>query len=227
MSKNQAQQEKILKILAWFLVGLTFLFSLSAATTNALYLFLLFFVLFCWQKHRLQNLFLRLTKRLSPFLTYLLVATLWAVILEFTLGRFAFHTQPIMSFLIFIGFYLPYFAIWYKLISRFKFNFLEVFYLAGVSGILFGLVITKQILAPFAIHANLKIAFLAFGARMMATLSIYGVLISLPYLLLLKKETSSEKPLKHYLLATTTTFLILPVFLIWSKLINLLRSVLG
>lgn len=223
---NQNCKGKILKVLIWVLVSLTVFFSLSVPQASNLYFFLLLFILAYWQKHRLRKLLIRPTRSVSPFFIFLLVTTFWAAILELTLARFVFHPNPIISFIISLGFYLPYFAIWYKLISRFKFSFLEVFYLSGLSGVLFGLIITKQILIPFAIHTNLKIALLAFGGRIMATLVIWSALTALPSLLLVDRDELLEKPLKAYLFAIISTVLALPFFLIWSKSVNLLLSVL-
>ncbi|MBL7150696.1 hypothetical protein ISS86_02090 [Candidatus Microgenomates bacterium] len=224
MFKKLSQQKKILKILATFLFALTFLFSFSAATTNTLYLFLLLFALFYWQKKRLQKLLARLPKKISHFFAYLIVAVFWAVIFEITLGQFAFHPRPVISFIISLGFYLPFFVIWYKLISRFRFSLIEVFYLSGLSGILFGLLITKQLWAPFAIYSNIKITLIAFFGRIVATLITYACLTSLPALLLFEKYELVERPFKQSLLALIITILALPFFLIWIVLLKGLSS---
>ena len=224
MFKKLSQQKKILKVLAALLFILTFLFSFSAATTNTLYLFLLLFALFYWQKKRLRKLLARLPKKISHFVAYLIIAIFWAAIFEITLAQFAFHPRPVISFIISLGFYLPFVIIWYKLISRFKFSLIEVFYLSGLSGILFGLLITKQIWAPFAIYSNIKITLIAFFGRIIVTLITYGCLTSLPAWLLFEKYELIKRPFKQSLLALITTILALPFFLIWTMLLKVLSS---
>lgn len=223
MFKILSSQKKILKILAGLLFILTLLFSISAPQANSLYLFLVCFALFYWQKKRLQNLLVRLPKK-SHLFTYLIIATFYSTILEITLGRFIFHPRPAISLIVSLGFYLPFFAIWYKLISRFKFSLIEVFYLSGLSGVLFSLLITKQIWAPFAIYGNIKITLIAFFGRILATLVIYGCLTSLPFHLLFEDNQFVERPAKQSLLALVTTFLALPFFILWTIFLKGLSS---
>lgn len=212
-------QTKILPFLTFLLLAASAIVSLSAAQANALYLFFLLFAILLFLRRFLPENFSSRTRLVG----YFLLGIFWAAVLTFALGRLGFHPNPAVNFLIALGFYLPFLSFWYFLVSKFELGFWEIFYLSGFSGVLFSLIVTGELLLPFARKVSLGLALWFFALRILITLVSWGALASLPAFFFLKKESGLEKPLKVYLLATSSSFLALPVFLLWQTVIvNLL-----
>jgi hypothetical protein len=214
MKKNLP--EKVLYLITTLLIITTFLLSLSFSTKNSLYLFLLVFGIIYWQKKRFQEFFQKIQNPKIAKVVYVLTGWLWAIFLELNLGLFPFHPKPIANYLVGIGFYLPYFAIWLVLIKRYQFTSFEIFYLSGLSRLIFDLIITRKLLTAAFVATNVLSVFLIVATQAIVTLVLLGVLTALPSLFLADQERKSHnKPLKEYLIGLTPNFLATGVFIVW------------
>lgn len=220
MEKNFS--EKVLYGITIFLTMATLLLSLIFPTKNSLYLFLLVFGVIYWQRKRFQNLFQRIKKTKITNAIYILTGWLWAIFLEFALGLSPFHPNPIANYLIGIGFYLPYFAIWLICIKRYQFTSLEVFYLSGFGRLIFDFLITRRILTSAIVTTSSLAAFLVVIIQALSTLVLFGALTTLPTLYLKSPENKDHsKPLKQYLISLTPNFLASGVFIVWTIILKL------
>lgn len=215
-------EKRILGLTTTALILVTFLLSISFPNQNSLYLYLLIFSLIHWQRGRLLKLD-KITKgEKSAVAICLLTGWFWAILLEFCLGRLSFHPRPLMNFLVGAGFYLPYFAIWLKLVKKYQFTFFEIFYLSGLAGLIFDALITRKLFIPLATYQNPTIAFIAIFARAIASVTLFGILTTLPYLYLTTdQKAADQKPLKEYLVGMTPIFFATGALLLWIAFIKL------
>lgn len=203
-----------------FLIGLllTLVASLSAPLTNAYYLYVLLFLLFYWQRGRLYQLLgQRAKSKLLHFAGYLLVSLLWALFLVMTRWQPAFGNRLWQSYIVELGFYLPYFIFWYLLQSRKFFSYKEIFTLAGLSRILFEGTITRSLYVPLALASThgVAIALIAFILKVIATFYIFGMLTLIPLLVFIREGDNKDKGYKAYLLGLGTGFAAAVVFIGW------------
>lgn len=214
--------EKILYTVTILLIITTLLLSLSFPAKNSIYPFLLVFILIYWQRRRLQSFFQKIQNPKISYALYILTGWLWAIFLEFNLGPSPFHPKPIANYLVGIGFYLPYFAVWLALIKRCQFTIFEVFYLSGFGRLIFDLLITRRLLISVAVTTNVLSAFLIFSVQAVVSLTLFGVLTTLPALYLTTQENNHHnKPLKGYLLGLTPGFLAAGVFIVWTAVLKI------
>ena len=174
-------------------------------------------------KRGLQGFFQEIKDPKISGILFILTGWLGAIFLEFCLGLSPFHPQPIANYLIGLGFYLPYFAIWLALIKRYQFGFLEVFCLSGLGRLIFDFFITRKILAAAAATTSALAAFLVIVIQAAITFVLFGALTMLPALHLIRqKEKGHEKPFKQYLIGLTPYFLASGVFIIWTIVLKII-----
>jgi hypothetical protein len=127
------------------------------------------------------------------------------------------------NYLIGLGFYLPYFAIWLIFVKRSQFSILEVFYLSGFAKVLFDIFITHKLLRFFSLAANPISALLVFLAQIILTLVLFGMLTTLPACFLKTPNNQKhDKPLKHYFIGLTPNFLATGVLIIWVIILKII-----
>lgn len=219
MEKNLS--EKALWPITTLLIIITFLLSLNFRIKNSLHLFLLVFGLVYWQRKRLQGFSRRIRSLKVYDALYILSGWLWAIFLEYNLGRLVFSPKPITNLLVGLGFYLPYFAIYLSFIKRYKFNFFEIFYLGGFGKALFDLLITRKLTSSAVFVFSPRLALIAILARTIVIVTLFGALTSLPLLLLSGPEGESRKSFKRYLLGITPNFLAAGVFIVWTIILKI------
>lgn len=214
--------EKILYLITILLVLATVLLSLVFSPKKGILVFLFLFLLVYWQRKRLENSFQKIKNPKGRWIIYLLTGWLWAIFLEFSLGISPFHPKPVANYLIGLGFYLPYFAIWLMFIKRYQFTFLEIFYLSGFSRLIFDLLITRKLLIAAFVVSSAFSAFLIFIIQTLVTLVLFGTLTTLPALYLTNQENKNHnKPLKQYLIGLTPGFLAAGVFVLWTIILKI------
>lgn len=174
-------REQILKYLFFFLSVLTLFISLEFSSGNAVYLFVSLFLFLYWQRRRFRGLIASRWVGEHPFLVFFLGAMTWSFVLEISLGGRGSG--------IFI-FYLLYFLVCYKIFTRKSLGFLTVFYFSGLFGILLQAIFTKNLTATIALAPDIATGVLFLFLKLAATLTVFGALTALPFVLLLDKEKS-------------------------------------
>lgn len=205
--------EKVLYLITILLVLATILLSLAFSPKKGILVFFLVFLLVYWQKKRWQ----------TGWVVYLLTGWLGAILLEFSLGISPFHPKPIANYLIGLGFYLPYFAIWLMFIKRYQYDFWEIFYLSGFGKVVFDLVITRKLLIAASVATNTLSSLLIFASQAIITFVLFGMLTTLPALSLKVQEGSKHnKPVKQYLIGLTPNFLASGAFIVWTIILKII-----
>ena len=185
-------------------------------------IFFLVFGIVCWQRKRLQNFFQKIENPKISDTLFILTGWLWAIFLESSLGLSPFHLRPIANYLIGLGFYLPYFVIWLALIKRYKFTFFEIFYLSGLGRFIFDLLITRKLITAAASTTYVLSALLVFFIQAIFIFILSGTLTILPVLYLRSPENKNhDKPLRHYLVGLTPSFLATGVFIVWVIILKI------
>ena len=209
--------EKILQLVVEVGIVLTALFALSVPVPNTIYLFILLYTLGYWQRRRLQGWLRGWVVKRQPRLEgllFLLIGWLGGLGLELVLVQLPFHPRLGVDILIGAGFYPAYFLFWYHLVKQQKFNFLEVFYLSGLSRVIFDSLVSRKLFVATGL--------LAFGGRLVATFILFGALTTLPYLFLVAPaaQQRQEHTLREYLVGLTPLFLAAGVLLVWIGLLK-------
>lgn len=217
--------EKILCLITILLILVTVLLSLIFFPKKGILVFLLVFSITYWQRKRLQDFFQKIKNPKVGWLVFVLTAWLWAIFLEFSLELSPFHPKPIANYLIGMGFYLPYFALWLKFIKRYQFTFLEVFYLSGLGRLIFDLLITRKLLIAPSVATSLVSALLIFTSQTIFMLVLFGMLTTLPALYLKVQENNQHnKPVKEYFIGLTSNLLAAGVFILWTIVLKVIFS---
>jgi len=206
--------EKILRAVTILLILLVFLLSLTFPRQNRIYLFLLVFGFFFWQRKWLQTFFQKLKNPKIALAVFLFTGWLGALFLEFCWGRLPFSPRPITNLIIGLGFYLPYFCLWRKFVDKYKFNFLEIFYLSGLGKLLFDGFITHKLFAATGM--------IAFITRVVATIVLFGSLTTLPIFLIGEQKSNYHKPTKEYFMGILPTFLAVAAFIAWVIILKII-----
>lgn len=213
--------EKIIHLITTFLIVATVLLSLAFSPKKGILVFFLVFFLIYWQKKRLQDFFQKIKNPKTCYLVYILTGWLGAIFLEFGLGISPFHPKPVANYIIGLGFYLPYFALWLVFIKRYQFDFWEIFYLSGFGKIIFDLVITRKLLIAASVTTSALSSLLIFSSQAIITFVLFGMLTTLPALSLKAQEGSKhDKPVKQYLIGLTPVFLATGVFIVWTLILK-------
>ncbi|MBL7159225.1 hypothetical protein ISS85_02020 [Candidatus Microgenomates bacterium] len=214
---------KLLYLITTLLIITVLIISTAFPFKNALYLFFFVFGIASWQKERLKDFFQKIKNPKVAVALYFLTGWAWMIFFEYQLGRLPFHPKPPVDIIIGLGFYLPYFILWLKLINRYQFNFLEVFYLAGLGRLIFDFFITRKILTAAAVTTSALTAFLVVIVQALITLVLFGALTALPTLYLINQEDKHyNKPLKHYLFGLTTGFLAAGALILWATILKII-----
>jgi hypothetical protein len=211
---------KILKGTAILFSFVTLVVSLSFPGGNRIYFYLFTFALFYWQSKRLQKFTGRVEGVRMKTLVFLLTSWAGAIFLEFSLVHLPFSPKPAADIFLGVGYYLPYFAIWYVLLRRYRFNFLEIFYLAGFGKLTFDLLITRKLLIAASVATTILSSWLIFISQALITLVLFGMLTTLPALFLPLGENNHNKPARQYLIGLTPSFLAAAVFVIWTIILK-------
>lgn len=215
--------EKILFLITLLLILATVLLSLIFSPKKGVLVFFLAFLLIYWQKKRLQDFFQKIKNPKTGWVIYLLTGWFWAMFLEFSLSISPFRPRPVANHLIGLGFYLPYFALWLKIIKRYRFDFLEIFYLSGFGKVVFDLVITRKLLIAASVATNALSGLFILASQTIITLVLFGILTTLPALYLEVQEGSKyDKPVKQYLIGLTPNFLASGVFIVWTVILKVI-----
>lgn len=213
--------QKILTGIALFFFLVTLLVSLSFPTGNSIYFYLLIFTLLYWQRRRLQSITSRVKNSKARVLTFLLIGWVGAIFLEFNLAKLPFSPKPLVNIFAGIGYHLPYFAFWYFLLRRYRFNFLEVFYLSGLSRLLFDALITQKLFTSLVSTSGLSLAIISLTVQIITTIVVMGTLTTVPMLLLSSaQDNKHEKPAKQYLLGLAPGFLAVGIFILWAAVLK-------
>lgn len=221
MRKNLSK--KSLYIITALLIVVTLFLLLAFSSRRSSLIFPIVFVIFYWQKKRLPDLYEKIKSPKTATLIYLLIGWFWALFLEFTAGLSPFHQAPLANYLVGLGFYLPYFAIWQAFIRRYQFSVFETFYLSGFSKVFFDIFITHKLLKFFSVASNPVSALLVFISQVILTLVLFGMLTTLPACFLkIQNNQGHEKPLKHYFIGLTPNFLATGVFIIWTIILKII-----
>jgi len=208
--------EKILYIITALLIVATLFFLLTFSSQKSSIIFPIVFLIFYWQKKRFQDLFQKIRGPKTATLIYPLIGWFLALFLELTAGLLPFHQNRLANYLVGLGFYLPYFAIWLIFINRFQFSIFEIFYLSGLSKVFFDIFISRKLLKFFSIASGPVSALVVFIAQVILTLVLFGMLTTLPACFLkIQNGQKHEKPFKHYLIGLTPNFLATGVFIVW------------
>ncbi|MBL7150888.1 hypothetical protein ISS86_03080 [Candidatus Microgenomates bacterium] len=213
--------EKVLYVATTLLIIATILLCLNYPFRNSIYLFLLVFGTVFWQRKKLQSFFQKIKNQKIIWVFYILAGWIWMIFFEFQLDRLPFNPKPIANLIIGLGFYLPYFALWFKLVKRYQFNFFEVFYLASFGRLFFDLLITRKLLMPAVFIFNPLFALIAIFARTITTITLFGTLTTLPSLLLPERKSDYQKSLKQYLIGLTPNFLAAGAFIVWAIILKI------
>lgn len=152
-----------------FLSFLTILLSLAFSPGNAVYLFVGLFLVLYWQRKRFRE------PVAPPLLKFLLLAMAWSAVLEISLGGRGLG--------IFV-FYLLYFLVCYKVFTRKSFEPLTIFYLSGLFGVFIQAVLTRRLIDTVALAPDLPTGVFFLLLKAAATLTVFGALTSLPFVLL-------------------------------------------
>lgn len=212
---------KTLKGIAVFFFLITLIISLSFPVSNSIYLYLFVFALLYWQRKRMQNFTGRVDNLRTKALVFLLIGWFGAVFLEFNLSSLPFSPRPLANIFIGAGYYLPYFILWLILLKRYRFNFLEVFYLSGLSKLLIDALVTQKLFASFTSTSGPGLAVVSVILQIIATVAVMGALTTLPMLLLATEQNSKhEKPLKQYLLGLTPGLVSIGTFILWVTILK-------
>lgn len=175
-------QEKILNYLLFFLLSLIGLSSLFLVKNNYLYLFILIFLLLYWQKVRVREILANYFSPPSSFPLFLALGMVGVLLFQVFSGSPRFYQRPILTLLVSLVFYLPYFFLWYKIFQRGKISLLGAFFLAGLGGvIIFGLIfgrLTTTVSTAPTLVGGLFYALL----KASGILTVVGVLTSFPFL---------------------------------------------
>lgn len=214
---------KALKGITLFSFLVTLLVSLSFPTGNSIYFYLFVFALFYWQRKHLQSFTGRVKNTKVRMLTFLLIGWVGAVLLEFNLVNLPFSPKPLTNIFLGIGYYLPYFALWFILLKRYRFNLLEVFYLSGLSKLLIDALVTKKLFVSFTTASGPGLAIIGVVLQIIATVAVMGALTTFPMLFLpADSDNKHEKPLKEYLLGLTPGFLAVGIFILWAAMLKII-----
>jgi uncharacterized membrane protein len=215
---------KVFKILAIILYLITLFLSLSFPAHNIIYLYLFLFAILYWQKEKIHSILLPAKNLKNRVLVLLIVSLIWATCLNIFLAVLPFDPNPFLNTLISFGFYIPYFFFWYLLMKREILSYLAVFYLSGLSGVFFDLFFTHKTAQAIAGkgYESMTLVLIAFVARLIIVLTIYGLLTVLPYSLVFAQQETKRKKLMSYLLAVILPIATLPFFLVWRAIISLL-----
>lgn len=215
--------EKILYLLTILLILATVFLSLAFLPKKGVLVFLFLFLLVYWQRKRLQNFFQKIKNPKTGWIVYLLTGWLGAILLEFSLGISPFHPRPIANYLVGMGFYLPYFAIWLMFIKRYQYDFWEIFYLGGFGKIIFDLVITRKLLIAASVATNALSSLLIFTSQAIVTLVLFGIITTMPTLYLeVQENRKHNKPVKQYLVGLTPNFFAGGLFIIWTIILKII-----
>lgn len=208
-------QTQLARWLFLFLVSLTFLLSILFWTTNLLFIFIGAFSILYWQRERVRSLLWPLVAGRSLLMSFMMLGILWAFFFEITLLRTNIYSNPLVSFIAAFGFYLPYFLVWYKIFQFQSLSLMRVFYLAGVSGFLFQLLITKNIATVLTQAPNVPTGLLFLTFKISAVIVFSGALTTFPFIALDKKEKEYQPKVTTQLLGLASYFIALVVYLIW------------
>lgn len=222
MLPNNRQLTQLTRWLFLFLLSLTFFLSLLFLTKNLLSIFIGVFVVLHWQRERVRLLIQPLLTGTgkSPLLSFMLISILWALFFEITLQRTNFQSHPLVSLIIALGFYLPYFLIWYKIFQSRGFSLMQVFYLGGLSGALFQLLITKQIVTTFTQAPDIPTGLLFSILRIASVITFAGSLTAFPFMVLGEEEKESRPKLGMCLLGLASYFIALIGYLVWAGVVK-------
>lgn len=215
MQKSSGSLTQPARWLFLFLTSLTFFLSILFWTKNFLFVFIGVFFILYWQRERARLLLQSLVTGRSSLVSFMLISILWAFFFEITLQRTNFQFYPLIGLLIIaFGFYLPYFLIWYKIFRSQAFSLMRVFYLAGVSGVLFQLFITKQIVTTFTQAPNVSTGLLFLIFRVASVITFSGALTVLPFFVLAKEEKINQPSIRMWLFGLISYFIALIVYLV-------------
>jgi len=214
---------KIFKIFAIIFYLITLFLSLSFPAHNVIYIYLFLFAILYWQKEKIRSVFIS-AKGSKKLFIFLFISIIWAIFLNIFLAVLPFNPNPLINTLISFGFYIPYFLFWYLLFKRGIFSYLNVFYLSGLSGVIFDLFFTHKTVQTVALQGydSMVLALIAFTARLIIVFTIYGVLTILPYSLVFAPPKMKRKGVMVYFLALVLPIATLPFFLIWRKIISVI-----
>lgn len=215
---------KVLKIAAIAFYLATLFLSLSFPSDNLIYIFLFLFAVLYWQKDKIRLILFPQKIIKNRRFIFLLISLLWAVFLNISLVKMPFDPNPLVNTLISFGFYLPYFLFWYFLLRKEIFSFLNVFYLAGFSGVFFDLFFTHKTAQTVVLqgYESMTLILVVFVVRLIVVLTIYGLLTVLPCSLVFAPQEMKRIKLMNYLLAVILPIAALPFFLVWRTIISLL-----
>lgn len=211
--------EKALYLITILLFGVSFFLVFILASKKAGFSFFVFLLIY-WQRKRLQGFFQKIQNPKVSDVIFILIGWLGAIFLELSLRLSPFHPKPVANYLIGLGFYLPYFAIWQLLIKRYRFTFLEIFYLSGLGKIFFDLLITRKLLIAASVATSALSSFLIFLSQAAVTLTLFGMLTSLPALFLPLKEGDHHQSLPHYLIGLASNFFAAGIFVVWTIILK-------
>lgn len=222
MNKSRYLKLKLDQWLFLFLISLTFFLSLLFLAKNLLFIFIGAFAILYWQRERVRLLLQPLLTGAgkSSLLSFMLVSILWALFFEITLQRTNFQSHPWVSLIIALGFYLPYFLVWYKIFQSRALSLMQVFYLAGLSGALFQLLITKQVVTTFTQAPDIPTGLLFSIFRIASVVTFAGGLTAFPFIVLGKEEKENQPKLGMWLLGLASYFIALIGYLVWVGVIK-------
>jgi len=220
---KKSLSEKILYLITALLIIATLYLLLRFSSHRSSLIFPIIFITLYWKRSQLQDFFQKIKDPSIAGAFFILTGWVWALFLEFIAGLSPFHPAPLANYLVGLGFYLPYFAIWLIFINRFQFSIFEIFYLSGFSKIFFDIFISHKLLGFFPLASNPISALLVFIAQVILTLVLFGMLTTLPACFLkIQNGQKHEKPFKHYLIGLTPNFLATVVLVIWVIVLKII-----
>ncbi|MBL7150693.1 hypothetical protein ISS86_02075 [Candidatus Microgenomates bacterium] len=212
MNNKMQLKPQLTQWLFLFLISITFFLSILFWTKNLLFIFVGVFSILYWQRERVQVLLQSLVGGRSELISFILVSILWAFFFETTLQR--------RNFFITFGFYLPYFLVWYKIFKSRALSLRQVFYLAGLSGALFQLLVTKQIVTTFTQAPDVSTGLLFSILRIASVITFAGSLTTFPFIVLGKEEKENRPKLRMCLFGLASYFIALIGYLVWAGVIK-------
>lgn len=219
----QTVDKQLTQLTRWlflFLISITFFLSILFLAKNLLFIFIGAFFILYWQREKVHSIFQPLVVGRSPLISFMILSILWAFFFEITLQRINFQSHPLVSLIIALGFYLPYFLIWYKIFKSRLLSLMQVFYVAGLSGVLFQLLITKQIITTFTQAPDVSAGLLFTILRIASVITFAGGLTTFPFIVLGREEKEGQPKLGMCLLGLASYFVALIGYLVWAGVIK-------